>query len=344
MSKNVEASALKAYCISLLTGSGVDTDCAEAVAENLVDADLAGVGTHGVSRMAIYMERMEKGLVSKQNHARIIKESPSAVVIDAGNSLGAVGATFAMDTCIRKAKESGCCFATVRNANHFGTAGYYVRRAAENDMIGFTCTNLKGKIAPFGGAEPFMGTDPIAVSAPSNDLPLVLDMCPSVVALGKLILAQKLGKEIPEGWALDKEGNPTTDPAKGREGSLVPLGGPKGSGLAIMAEVLSGVLSGAGYGPHLHDLYAFDEPQGIGHFMGAIDIAHFIDTDVFKSTLSSMVREIKGMRRAEGFDEILLPGEQSQRRRMESLKDGIELPDQVFEELQELGKPYGLSL
>ena len=128
-------------------------------------------------------------------------------------------------------------------------------------MIGFACTNLKGKIAPFGSAEPYMGTNPISVAAPSDDLPVVLDMAPSVVALGKLILAQKLGKSIPEGWALDKDGRPTTDPAAGRAGSLVPIGGAKGSGLAIMVDVLCGILSGGPYGPHLHDLYVMDEPN-----------------------------------------------------------------------------------
>ena len=316
-----EASALRGYCVSVLTASGVERSCAEAVADALIDAELTGVSTHGVSRLAVYMQRM-----------------------DAGNSLGAAAAKFAMERCIAKAKETGCCFASVHSSNHFGTAAYYTRLAAAQDMIGFACTNLKGKIAPFGSAEPYMGTNPISVAAPSDDLPVVLDMAPSVVALGKLILAQKLEKSIPEGWALDKDGRPTTDPAAGRAGSLVPIGGAKGSGLAIMVDVLCGILSGGPYGPHLHDLYVMDEPQGVSHFLGAIDIAHFIEPAAFKSALSAMSREIKALKKADGVEEIFLPGERSGRKAEENAANGIEVPQPVYEELLELGKPYGLSL
>lgn len=338
------ADILRNYCRDVLTASGVDADCASAVADLLVDAELTGISTHGVSRMAIYMERMEKGVMSRGNNIRIVRESPSAVVIDGGNTLGAATAKFAMETCIRKARETGCCFAAVRGSNHFSTAGYYTRMAAAQDMIGFACTNLTGKIAPFGSAEPFMGTNPISVCAPSNGLPFLLDMTPSVVALGKLILAQKLRQEIPLGWALDADGKPTTDPAAGRKGSLIPIGGPKGSGLAMAVDILSGILTGAGYGPHLHDLYEFDAPQGIGHFMGAIDIAHFIDVADFKSMMDTFADEIKHLKKADGVDEITLPGERSLRKVAENSVKGITLPDAVYQELISLGEPYGLTL
>lgn len=338
------ADALRSYCRDVLAASGVDADCALAVADSLVDAELTGISTHGVSRMAIYMERMEKGLMSRGNNIKIVRESPSAVVIDGGNTLGAATAKFAMETCIRKARETGCCFAAVNHSNHFGTAGYYTRMAAAQDMIGLACTNLTGKIAPFGSAEPFMGTNPIAICAPSGGLPFLLDMTPSVVALGKLILAQKLGQEIPLGWALDSDGKPTTDPAAGRKGSLIPIGGPKGSGLAMAVDILSGILTGAGYGPHLHDLYEFDAPQGIGHFMGAIDISHFIDMELFKSTMDTFSDEIKHLKKAEGVDEITLPGERSLQNMADNSVKGISLPDAVYQELVALGKPYGLTL
>ena len=335
---------LGSYCKNVLMASGVEESCAQAVSEVLIDADLTGVSTHGVSRMAIYMQRMDAGIVSRKNNIRILKEGPTTAVIDAGNTLGAPSAKFAMETCIRKAEESGCGFAAVRNSNHFGTTAFYTKMAAAKGMIGFGCTNLTGKIAPFGSSDPFMGTNPISIAVPSEGLPVVLDMTPSVVALGKLILAQKLGKSIPLGWALDKDGKPTTDPAEGRKGSLIPIGGPKGSGMAIMVDVLSGVLSGAGYGPHLHDLYEFDAPQGVGHFMGAIDISRFLDLDEFKKAMSVMTSEIKGLRKAEGFSEILMPGELELKRAERNAAEGIELPDQVYEELVSLGKPYGLSL
>lgn len=338
------ANVLRNYCRDVLAASGVDADCALAVADMLVDADLTGISTHGVSRMSIYMERMEKGMMSRKNNIKITKEGPSAVVIDGGNTLGAATAKFAMETCIRKAKETGCCFAAVHSSNHFGATGYYTKMAAAQNMIGFACTNLTGKIAPFGSAQPFMGTNPISMTAPSHGRPFLLDMSPSVVALGKLILAQKLGKEIPLGWALDMDGKPTTDPAAGRKGSLIPIGGPKGSGIAMAVDILSGVLTGAGYGPHLHDLYEFDAPQGIGHFMGAIDIAHFIDVESFKSMMDTLTSEVKGLKKADGFSEILMPGEIELRKAEENAVSGIDLPDPVYEELTELGSPYGLTL
>lgn len=338
------ATVLRDYCRDVLAAAGVDGDCALTVADMLIDAELSGISTHGVSRMSIYMQRMEMGLMSKTNNVRVIRESPSAVVIDAGNTLGAAAAKFAMELCIRKARETGCCFASVRGSNHFGTAGYYTKMAAAHDMIGFACTNLTGKIAPHGSAEPFMGTNPISVCAPSHSTPFLLDMTPTVVALGKLILAQKLGQEIPLGWALDPDGKPTTDPAEGRKGSLVPIGGAKGSGMAMAVDILSGILSGAGYGPHLHDLYAFDAPQGVGHFMGAIDISHFIDTEAFKTMMDTYADEIHSLRKADGFTEITVPGERSMRKAGENSVKGIDLPDAVYQELSALGKPYGLTL
>ena len=337
-------STLKEYCKNIILAHGVDADAAETVADMLLDAELTGVSSHGVSRLAIYMERVDKGLVSKDSHPQITRETPSTVVIDAGNSLGAVGGRFAMETCIRKARETGCCFAAVSNSNHFGAAAYYTRMASREDMIGFCCTNLTAKIAPYGAAEPFMGTDPISVAVPSNGDPVVLDMTPSVVALGKLILAQKLGKEIPTGWALDKDGRPTTDPAAGRAGSLIPIGGPKGSGLALIVEVLCGILTGAGTATHLHDLYKFDAPQGVGHFLGAIDVSAFMEPDAFRAKVSAMRDEIKGLRLAEGVSEVMLPGERSARSAAKKMGEGIDVPELVCAELSELGKPYGLTL
>lgn len=338
------AEYLREYCKKVMTAKGIDTACAQAVADMLVDADLTGVSTHGVSRLAIYLERVERGLVARGNEVKILRESPSALAIDAGNTLGAMSASFAMERCIDKAKETGSCFATVKNSNHFGAAAFYTKKAAAAGMIGFCCTNLTAKIAPFGSSEPFMGTDPICVAVPSEEFPVVLDMAPSVVALGKLILAQKLGQQIPLGWALDQDGKPTTDPAEGRKGSLLPIGGPKGSGIAMMVELLAGVLSGAGTATHLHDLYEFDAPQGVGHFLGAIDVSHFMDPDEFRRRVSAVIAEVHSLKTAEGFNEILMPGERGFRSAEERAEAGIDLPDEVCAELNALGAPHGLQL
>lgn len=340
--KQVKAEMLETYCFDILKRHGVEPGCAQTVARCLVDADLYGISTHGVSRLAIYLKRLDAGVVEKGNHIRIEKESAAALVIDAGNSLGMPAAEFAMRHCMEKAADAGCCFATVKNSNHFGAAAYYTRIAAAHGMIGICLANLGPKIAPYGAAEPYMGTNPISIAAPGATGPVVLDMAPSVVALGKLILAQKLGRQIPQGWALDKDGNPTTDPAEGRAGSLLPIGGPKGSGLAILVDIFCGVLSGGAFGPHLHDLYGdLQNPQGVGHFIGAIDISHFVNVDDFCRGVAQMKQEIKALRPAQGFEEIQLPGEGGENRKKQNLKNGICLPDEIFAELLSLGQSCG---
>ena len=338
------AEYLNDYCQKVMLAKGVAPECAKVVTEVLIDADLSGMSTHGLSRLAIYLERMDKGLVARGNEIKVLRESPSAIAIDACNTFGAMVTDFAMQRCIEKAKVTGSCFATVKNSNHFGAAAYYAKKATSQGMIAFICANLTPKIAPFGSSQPYMGTDPVCIAVPTEDDPVILDMALSTVALGKLILAQKLGKDIPLGWALDKDGKPTTDPAEGRKGSLLPIGGPKGSGLALMVEALSGVLSGAGTAPHLHDLYAFDAPQGVGHFLGVIDTAHFMDPDEFRRGMSAMAAEVKALKKAEGFDEILMPGERENMITKERAKTGINLPDEVCAELNALGAPYGMSL
>ena len=342
--KTIPADKLREYCCRILKAEGVEDSCARDVSDMMLDADLTGVSTHGVSRLSIYVERVRAGVVSRERNVRIIQESASTLVIDAGNTFGAAGAKFAMEACIRKAKESGCCFATVHNSNHFGTAAFYSKMAAKEDMIGFICTNVTGKIAPYGSKTAYLGTNPFSIAAPSEGDPFLLDMTPTVVALGKLITAQKLGQSIPLGWALDEDGNPTTDPAAGRRGSLVPIGGAKGSGMAMAIDILAGIMSGAGYGRYLHDLYSMDAPQGLGHFLGVIDISRFIDPTVFKQMVSQYMHEIRNLDKANGFKEIRIPGERGFSELQKNLKEGTTIPEPVYEELAELGRQNGLSL
>ena len=342
--KRYRVEELTDYCYQVMVAKGVDPACAKATAEMLVDAEVTGMSTHGVSRLTIYMDRIKAGIMSPDNNIKIVQESPSALTIDAGNSLGAAAAKFAMEKCIEKARETGVCFAAVRNSNHFGTAAFYTKMAAEAGMMGLCCANLKGNVAPFGAAAPYLGTNPLSLSCPTIGRPLVTDIATSTVALGKLILAQKLGKSIPEGWALDQDGNPTTDPAEGRKGMLTPFGGPKGSGIAIMIDIASGILSGGGFGNHLTGLYEMTGPQGVGHFMGAIDVSHFTDLETFKQKVSQMSAEIKALKKAPGVEEILMPGDLEANKRAVNEANGIELPEPVYQELVNLGAPHGLSL
>lgn len=329
---------LRAYCQKLLMTQGMPEKDAFTVADSLVDADLCGVESHGVSRMPIYMKRLKTEVVSSTFDVKVEQEHPASIALNACNSMGMVIGKYAMERCIEKAKESGCCFATINNSNHYGMASYYVKMATDAGMVAISGTNAPPNIAPWGSFKPYLGTNPIAFAVPKNGDPIILDMAPSVVAMGKVILAAKLGKSIPEGWAITKDGKPTTDPNEGMQGTVVPIGGPKGYGLSLFMDILSGILSGAQFGPHLNNMWNdFENPQNVGHFFCVVDISKFVDLDVFKNRVEQMVSEIKALPKNEGIDEIFVPGEIEFQRKAERKEIGITLSDVVYEELRGLG-------
>lgn len=332
---------LREYCKNLLMSQGLLEEQAFVAADNLVDADLCGVESHGVSRMTIYMKRLETKVVSSDFKVKTEQEYAGSLEIDACNSMGICVGAYAMNRCIEKAKDAGSCFAAVKHSNHYGMASYYVRMAAEQGMIGITGTNAPPNIAPWGSRQSYVGTNPIALSAPTNGMPMILDMAPSTVAMGKVILAAKLGNSIPEGWALTKEGEPTTDPNLGMKGTVVPIGGPKGYGLSLFMDVFSGILSGAQFGPHLNNMWNdFEHPQDVGHFFIAVDISKFTDPDLFRDRMDTMTAEIKSLPKKDGVREIMVPGELEYRRKEERKKNGIPLSTVVYEELRALSKRY----
>lgn len=341
---NVHWETLRDYCQVLLMSRGVPERDARIVAESLVEAELCGVASHGVSRMSIYLKRLEEGVVNPAAKITVLQESASSLALDADNGMGMVAGVYAMRRCIEKAKESGCCFASVRHSNHYGMASTYARMAAEEGMIGFTSTNAPPNIAPWGSCQPYNGTNPIAIASPTPGQPVVLDMAPSVVAMGKIIFAAKMGKSIPEGWGLTKEGKPTTDAKLASEGSVLPIGGPKGSGLAIFVDILCGILAGAQFGPHINNMWNdFKNPQDVGHVFFALDISKFEDPDVFRKRIGQMIQEIKSLPKNPGVQEIFLPGELEQTRADRARAQGIELSDIVYEELRALGEKKNIE-
>lgn len=338
---NVSWLALKALCQKLMMAEHMSEEDARICADNLVDADLCGVESHGVSRMTNYMKRLRTGVVDSQGKCVIETECPGSIYVHGGNAMGMVVGTFAMKKCIEKAKESGCCFAAANNSNHFGMAAYYVRMAAEAGMIGIAGTNAPPNLAPWGSPQKYMGTNPIAFGAPTMKDPVILDMAPSVVAMGKIILAAKLGKSIPEGWVVTREGKPTTDPVEGQYGTLLPIGGAKGSGLAIFMEILCGVLSGAGVGPHINHFWNdFEHPQNVGHFFCAVNVDKFVGLEPFKENMERIIGEMKALPKNPGVEEIFMPGEIENRKRAKRRVEGIELSDSVYEELRVLADQY----
>ena len=340
----VSCQALQEYCARLMMTQGVPEDEARIVGNHLVEAEACGVTSHGVSRTSIYLKRLATGVVNPKWACEIGQEYPASVQWDGCNSMGMVTGVKAMERCIEKAKESGCCFIAVNHSNHFGMAGYYARMAAEAGMIGVCCTNAPPNIAPWGSYRPYMGTNPIAIAAPRKGAPILLDMAPSVVAMGKVILAAKLGKPIPEGWALTADGRPTTDASEGMKGTVLPIGGPKGYGLALFVDVLCGLLSGAKFGPYLGNMWNdFENPQDVGHIFCAIDISKFVDLDTFKERMEQMIGDIKDLPKNPGVGEIFMPGEIEVGKKSAAMEGGIHLSDVVYQELLELGAANGVE-
>jgi len=337
---------LREYCKSIFVSLGVSDDDAFTIADCLVEADLCGHESHGVTRMITYTKRVEVGIVNKKFEMKVLQEHPASIAFDACNSPGMPSGKFAMERCIEKARLAGACVATVCNSNHYGMAQYYVKDC--KDIIGISMTNAPPNIAPYGSIKAYVGTNPIAIAVPTHGNPLLLDMAPSVVAKGKIQIAAKVGRDIPEGWALTKEGLPTTNSKEAVEGTLLPIGGYsawKGSGLSIMVDILTGVLSGAQFGPYLGNLFNnFETPQNIGHFFIAIDISKFTDLENFKTRVEKMSSDIKALPKVPGIEEIYMPGDLEQIRKAKKKAEGMELPTVVYNELREMGERYKVPI
>ena len=340
----VDSEKLRQFCAALMMAEHVPEDEAGMIAAHLVEAELYGVSSHGVSRTSIYLKRLHEGVVNARWSYEVEREYPASMLWNACNSMGMVTGVKAMERCIQKARESGVCLIAVNHSNHFGMAGYYARMAAEQGLIGVCGTNAPPNIAPWGSYKAYVGTNPLAIAAPRNGEPVLLDMAPSVVAMGKVILAAKLGKPIPEGWAITADGRPTTDPSEGMKGTVLPIGGPKGYGLSLFMDILCGLLSGAQFGPYLGNMWNdFVNPQNVGHVFFAADISKFTDLEAFKGRLEHMIADIKALPKNPGVSEIFLPGEIELGKKKKALEEGLQLSDVVYNELAELGRTYQIS-
>ncbi|WP_034422622.1 Ldh family oxidoreductase [Thermanaerosceptrum fracticalcis] len=331
---------LKSFCITLLRQVDVPEADAEIVADNLVSADLRGIASHGVSRLPIYIKRIQLGLVNPCPRPRVIKATPTSLLIDGDNGLGQVIGFKAMNEALALARAQGQALVGVNNTNHIGIGAYYALQAVREDMIGICLTNASAHMAPWGGIKPLLGTNPIAVAVPAGDFPpVVLDMATSIVARGKILLAAKKGEKIPLGWALDKNGNPTEDPNEAIHGSVLPLGGPKGYGLSLMVDILAGVLTGAFFGGHVPSMTEdFTSKLNEGIFLGAFKVDNFMPVEFFKKRMDQLISELKDSPKAPGVVEIFMPGEIEYKCSVERLKAGIPLNEEVRNELNKLAK------
>ena len=336
------SSQLKRFCSAVLQKVEIPPAEGDLIAESLVQANLWGVDSHGVTKMAIYVKRLSKRLVNPNPRINILRETPAMAVVDGDNGAGQVVGARAMELAIAKARESGVGLVGIRNSNHFGAAAFFTMMPLRKEMIGVALSNASATMVPWGGRSFYLGTNPISVAVPAGqELPIVLDMATSVVSRGKIILAAQQGESIPAGWAIDSDGEVTTDAARALDGCVLPFGGPKGSAISLLIDVLAGVLTGAAFGPHIGDLYRnMERPQCVGHMMGAIDISWFSDVGVFKNRIDQMIREIKSVSPAKGMSEVLLPGEIEARIQQQREVTGIPLTPDVINDLYRLGLEY----
>lgn len=335
--------SLTEYCVALYEKVGVPGDEALLISNSLVEANLRGVYSHGVSRMPIYMKRLKAGDIRTKAEWHVEAESPSGLVVDAMNSMGYVVGARVMERLAEKARETGLAMAGIRHSTHFGMTAYMTDIALKHGMIGIALSNSPASMAPWGGKQAFLGTNPLCISVPAGEAGSVtLDMATAVAARGKIIAARDRGEDIPAGWALDKDGRVTTNAQAGLDGTVMPLGGIKGYGLAFMIDILSSGLSGGAYGPQVKNLYYTDELQNFSHSYAVIDISRFIDADLFRAHVDRMVREVKAVPKADGVGEIFVPGEIELRNKAANLKRGIALPQNVIESLRDLGTEYGV--
>lgn len=334
----VQAETLVAFCRDTLLHAGLDAAGAEIVAHSLVEADLRGVSTHGVVRLWLYERRVRAGLIRSSPPMRLERTGPGTAILYGGHGAGQVVGARAMTEAIAIAREAGIGCVAATESHHFGTAAWFAIQALHHDMIGVALSHADTGVAPVGAARGYLGTNPLCVAIPAgNEEPIVLDMATSVVAMGKVLAAKAAGKSIPIGWAIDAEGNPTTDPAKAWDGALLPVGGPKGFGIGLVVEILSALLVGSPVGPHIPRPFELKEVQNLGHFFAALDIRRFLEPAAFKARIDAMIREIKGLPRAPGVDEILIPGEPEAHCRRQRLKDGVPLTAEAAQVLRDYG-------
>src|ERR1700709_1109606 len=303
----IAESALRNFTENIFIAMGCSREHALLAADVLIKSDLRGIDSHGVARLTGYVRLWEKKRINTKPDIKIVHQTATTATVDGDAGLGLVVAPFAMQLAIEKAEQYGSGWVAVRNSNHFGIAGYHALMAVERDMIGFAMTNASPLVSPTFSSERLLGTNPMCYAFPAGKYPpVVVDMATSAAANGKLETAQRSGKQVPEGWIQDKEGNYTTDPhALKSGGSLLPLGSDreqgshKGFGLSATVDILSGVLSGANYGPWVPPFVSFLELPadpvglGIGHFLGAMRVDGFRPVNEFKDHLDNWIERFK---------------------------------------------------
>ena len=327
---------------------GVPSEHAQVVARNLTLGELHGLGSHGVSRLLpIYVERFERGGFNARPDLRVVRQSKGLALVDGDHGPGAVVGDYAMGLAIGLAKEHGSGWVGTTRSNHFGAAFIFAREAVAQGMIGFSTTTAVPQQAAYGGTRKVLGTNPLCIAVPGGELgDVILDMATSVVARGKVQLAVLEGHDIPEGWSVDSQGQPTTDAheAARPDARMLSIGGYKGYGLAMMVEIFSAVLTGGAVGNEIGSLFSQTErSQGMGHFFGALDIGGFMPIETFKARVDALVADMKAGPLESGAKEILVPGEREARCAAAYRREGIPIAQDVVTMLNELAEQHDVA-
>lgn len=353
----VSETQLRRFTEQIFIAIGCSAEHAQLAADVLLKSDMRGIDSHGVARLSGYVRLWEKGRINPMPDIKIVHETPTTATVDGDSGLGLVVAPFAMQVAIQKAEQYGSGWVSVRNSNHFGIAGYHALMAVERDMIGFAMTNASPLVAPTFSSERLLGTNPMCYAFPAGKYPpVIVDMATSAAANGKLEIAQRSGKQVPEGWIQDAQGNYTTDPhALKSGGALLPLGSDwehgshKGFGLSATVDILSAVLSGANYGPWVPPFVAFLDPptdpvgQGIGHFLGAMRVDGFRPVQDFKDSLDNWVGRFKSSKTVDPDHNVIIPGEPELEAEADRKLNGIPLVDAVAVDLNGLAERFGIK-
>jgi LDH2 family malate/lactate/ureidoglycolate dehydrogenase len=340
----LSSETLTRFAYELLAAVKVPHAKADLVAKSLVAANRRGVDSHGLQLLPFYIELILMGNIDIHTSGRIVSESGAALVYDAQNGIGQWISQICCDHAIRLGRTHGVSVVVSRESNHFGAAAFWAQRLSAAGLIGIVMSNASPLVAPWQGKDQRFGTNPICMSVPGTNTWL-LDMATTTAALGKILNAQFHGRTtIPEGWAMDSEGVPTTDTQTALAGLLMPLGGYKGSGLAMMAEILCAVLSGGAMSTELGGIRVKDQPMRTSQLFLAIDVARFMPLDEFERRMQSLVGVVKSSRPAKGFEEVLVAGEPEWRMEEQRRRDGISLSDGAWQNLAQAAEKLGIAV
>ncbi|MDR1875383.1 MAG: Ldh family oxidoreductase [Synergistaceae bacterium] len=343
MTIKADRQKLAEFCREVFQAAGLEAQHAATVSDNLMEAELRGVRSHGLIQVKNYVDGLKSGAINKNPRIKVLKETPGTLLIDGDLAPGSASGGYAMAKCIEKARETGVASAAVKNGTHFGMAASYAMTALPHDMLGFAFCNAKPRIAVHGSIDKNVGTNPVCVAIPADrQYPVVYDAATSKTAYNKVLYAFREGQKIEKGLALDEAGDETDDPATALNGAFLPFGGYKGSGLAIVVNVLCSLLTGTAIQPGAETQELQEDPWKIGFYFSAVDIAAFQDPKLFKKSVDLMITRLKSSRKKDG-QEIYMPGELEYLSHAEQSAHGISLGEAIWSDLKALGRELALS-